>query len=114
MGNLPRSRPGRRSEKRSSAGKPSRKGAAKSGRSASRSGAGKRAATSSPRSAGRATQARPSGAAARGAESRATRSRGAQATRGPDPVGDAVRIAAKVAGTGIGIAAGILKRLPRP
>jgi len=112
MGNLPRSRPGRRSEKRSSASKPSRKGTAKSGTSASRSGGG-RAATSSARS-GRAAQARPSGSAARGAGSGATRSGGGQATRGPDPVGDAVRIAAKVAGTGIGIATGILKRLPRP
>ena len=112
MGNLPRSRPGRRSEKRSSASKPPRKGTAKSGTSASRSGGG-RAATSSARS-GRAAQARPSGSAARGAGSGATRSGGGQATRGPDPVGDAVRIAAKVAGTGIGIATGILKRLPRP
>jgi hypothetical protein len=113
MGNLPRSRPGRRSEKRSSASKPSGKGTAKSGTSASRSGGG-RAATSSARSGGRAAQARPSGSAARGAGSGATRSGGGQATRGPDPVGDAVRIAAKVAGTGIGIATGILKRLPRP
>jgi hypothetical protein len=99
MGNLPRSRPGRRSEKRSTASKPPAKGGAKGRASGSAGSTAKKGASGSP---------------PRGAASQAPRAGGGQTARGPDPVGDAVRIAAKVAGTGLGIATGILKRLPRP
>jgi hypothetical protein len=99
MGNLPRSRPGRRSEKRSGAKKPTPKAKTQRGGSASaatgrKAGSAKSTGSASPESAGR--KAAPS------------------TSRGPDPVGDAMRIAAKVAGAGVGVAAGILKRLPRP
>jgi hypothetical protein len=109
MGNLPRSRPGRRSDKRAGASA-SPGGGAKSGTGARTT----KAAASSARggaSAGtarRATGARKPAAAA--SARRAADGRGS----GPDPLGDAVRVAAKVAGTGIGIATGILRRLPRP
>ena len=97
MGNLPRSRPGRRSAKRDG-GKPKTAGA-KSTRS--------RAA--SPK---RTTPPKPRASTPRQAE----RPRPPVKTppKGPDPVGDAVRIAGKLAGAGLGIAAGVLKRLPRP
>jgi hypothetical protein len=106
MGNLPRSRPGRRSEKRTGAGGASRKGAAAGGASASRGGGAKRTggAATSPRS----RTARSASKSAR------PPSGGDRGSRAPDPLGDAVRVAAKVAGTGIGIATGILRRLPRP
>ena len=110
MGNLPRSRPGRRSEKRSGASK----GATASGASGSRGGSAKKAGASSAKSGGRQASPRAAGAARREGASQAERPASGQASRAPDPVGDAVRIAAKVAGTGIGIATGILKRLPRP
>jgi hypothetical protein len=100
MGNLPRSRPGRRSEKRTGGGKSST-GPAKS--AAPRAGA-----KSAKRASG--SPARP--AAARTAPARDSRQDAAK--RGPDPVGDAVRVAAKVAGAGLGLAANVLKRLPRP
>jgi hypothetical protein len=105
MGNLPRSRPGRRSEKRTGGGNPS-SGPAKS--AAPKAGAA--SAKKAPRSS-----ARP--AAARTAPARDSRKDAAAkdaAARGPDPIGDAVRVAAKVAGAGMGLAANVLKRLPRP
>jgi hypothetical protein len=94
LGNLPRSRPGRRSEKRE------RDGAA-AGRAP---GGSKR--TASPRASGRSARAA-------GAKDEA-----AAPARGADPLGGAVRAAAGVAGVGVRVASGlareVLRRLPRP
>ncbi|MEA2388753.1 MAG: hypothetical protein QOG41_1526 [Thermoleophilaceae bacterium] len=127
MGNLPRSRPGRRSDKRAGGAAGSGKAAGGSGGTkskATRSTAKKASATARGSKAG-ATAARSSGSGS--ASARSTKSGSASgadtarprppvktAPRGPDPVGDAVRVATKLAGAGLGIAAGVLKRLPRP
>ena len=112
MGNLPRSRPGRRSDKRAS-GK-----AAASGGGAKAKGGSKASARSTKASAGGAGQTRkPKAASSRTGAARPPREQAKapqQPAKGPDPLGDAVRVAAKVAGAGMGVAAGILRRLPRP
>jgi len=97
MSNLPRSRPGRRSDKR----------------------------TGSRPAKGRSSRARVDGSAPgpkkTGARSEASRpASSARAGTGPpqaglgDPLSDAVRIATRIAGTSLGIAAGIVRRIPRP
>lgn len=112
MGNLPRSRPGRRSDKRA--------GGAAGGRKASGTGgASKPRATSAGKGrGGTARSSASSGAKAAGGKRSAGTARPRPPVktppRGPDPVGDAVRVATKLAGAGLGIAAGVLKRLPRP
>jgi hypothetical protein len=93
MGNLPRSRPGTRSAKRKTAG-----GASAKGDTQRKSAASARKATP-PR---------------RTAAPRAARPRPAPAAQRPDPVADVVRVAVKVAGAGLEVAAGVLRRLPRP
>jgi hypothetical protein len=104
LGNLPRSRPGHRSEKRAEA-------------KAANAGAAKR-----PSTAKASTQA---GSAKTGPAKRrqraATTPRAAgdgSASRAGDPVGDAIRAAAGVASTGARVAGGVarevLRRLPRP
>jgi hypothetical protein len=108
MGNLPRSRPGRRSEKRTGAGASPggpAKSAAPKARATSAKAAPRSSAKKAPRSPARPAAARP--APARGSRPDST-------ARGPDPIGDAARVAAKVAGAGLGLAANVLKRLPRP
>ncbi len=89
LGNLPRSRPGRRSGKREAA----------------RNG-------SKPRTP--AAKRKPAATSAR----RHRRRRGGSRGRSADPVGEALRTAAKVAETGIrltsGVAQEIVRRLPRP
>jgi hypothetical protein len=117
LGNLPRSRPGRRSEKRDST-RPG-EGAAGAGKASARAAkAGPRPAKTSARAAETAERrsakaARPSGQAARRPEPPQRPADG-----GPDPVGDAVRMAAGVAGLGLKVANGVtrevLRRLPRP
>jgi hypothetical protein len=93
LGNLPRSRPGRRSQKRDTAA---------------------RAAETAERRSAKA--ARPSGQTAAGP----ARRRGAKPppAEGGDPVGEAVRLAAGIAQTGLQVASGltreVLRRLPRP
>jgi hypothetical protein len=89
--NLPRSRPGRRSEKRASPG------------------------------AGAATKrsrARPKGSASRTGRRAEDRQPQPAARQSPDPVGDAIRGAAKVAETGVRVAGTVarelLRRVPRP
>lgn len=112
LGNLPRSRPGRRSEKRTggtakrstAAKKPARaKASAKAAATAKKSSAAKKPAAK--RQAARAKSAPPRQAAPRSAQ-------------GGNPVEDAVRAATKVAETGLRVASGVtrevLRRLPRP
>ncbi|MEA2373621.1 MAG: hypothetical protein QOD53_84 [Thermoleophilaceae bacterium] len=103
MGNLPRSRPGTRSAKRKSAGTPS------GGASRAKSGPKPAARSKSSSSSARKTPAKPRTAAARPA-----RPRPEPSSRRPDPVAEVVRLGVKVAGAGLGVAASVLKRLPRP
>ena len=94
LGNLPRSRPGTRSEKRASAGEA--------------------AAAKAPR-----TAPKPSGSAA-GRQPSAARRRRPKDERGRErgPVGDVIRGAAKAAETGARVAGAVahevLRRVPRP
>jgi hypothetical protein len=109
LGNLPRSRPGRRSEKRDGAKKAAataRPAAAK----ASRSSASKPRAGAAPRGAKaqRATAASKPRPRAAGASRPAPQSRPASA----DPVTGAIRLAGQVAGAGLKVAGEVLKRLP--
>lgn len=110
LGNLPRSRPGRRSDKRSSASsartqstsaKPSTKArASATSQRAKRSTGGRAASRSQPA----AKTSAPS--------TRAEEQRAAQSSGGSDPISSAVRLAGKVAETGVKTAVGIIKRLP--
>ncbi len=102
LGNLPRSRPGQRSEKRT--GRTAAKAAARTERSKSEGAAP--AGTARPK--GDARQARP-----------ASEPREAPpASRSGDPVGDVIRTVTGVAATGARVAGGVarevLRRLPRP
>jgi hypothetical protein len=98
LGNLPRSRPGRRSDKR---------GGTSTGARAKKPPAKKPAAARAKPS----TRAKP-----RSRPQAQPRPRPAPAARksSPDPVGQAVELAGKVAAVGLRTAAGIVKRLPRP
>ena len=104
LGNLPRSRPGTRSQKRDSA-----RAAESSGRAAQTAA---RAAETSERRSAKAAQP------TRQASKRPQEAQRRPAEGGPDPVGDAVRLAAGIAGTGLRVANGVtrevLRRLPRP
>src|SRR4051812_18598118 len=92
LGNLPRSRPGHRSDKRG--------GTSARAKKAPTSRAAPKKRASAPRSSARATpRPRPQPQTQRSA---------------PDPIGQAVQVAGKVAAVGVRTAAGILKRLPRP
>jgi hypothetical protein len=92
LGNLPRSRPGQRSEKRTE------KTAARAATKAERSGARAAEPTAPPKSQSAAPPKPVSGAG--------------------DPVGDAIRTVTGVAATGARVAGGVarevLRRLPRP
>ena len=137
MGNLPRSRPGRRSSKRGggagSEAKPETEVTAasapkaKSGKSAA--GRAKKPATTKRTTAGKKTTAAGSApGSARGRASASTRQRKAapvpqpdsaprqeEATQGStDPVTGAVLLAGRVVEGGMKVASGIIKRLPRP
>jgi hypothetical protein len=94
LGNLPRSRPGTRSEKRASAGEAA---AAKAPRTA-------------PKPSGSAAGRQPSAARRRRPKDEPGRERG--------PVGDVIRGAAKAAETGARVAGvvahEVLRRVPRP
>jgi hypothetical protein len=113
LGNLPRSRPGRRSTKRtSSSGSP-----AKAAGAAARKAEAKDSAAARPApSTGPKSRARPKSAAGPRRAEGAAAGEGAAQPRRSDPVGDAVRAAAKLAGTGVnaagGVAREVLRRLP--
>jgi hypothetical protein len=96
LGNLPRTRPGRRSDKRA-AGRP----AEAAGAAARKAEAGHGAAARTPRPKRAATQRKTAPEPQRGG-----------------PIDDALHTVGKVAGTGIRIADGlareVLRRLPRP
>jgi phage protein D len=134
MGNLPRSRPGRRSSKRGGASeaaapKPASEVTAQSSAKPKPSTAarGKSAAGRAKKPAGaRTTAKRPASSASRARTRADSQGRAAaqgapddvrqeQATHGStDPVTGAVLLAGKVVETGLKVAGGIVKRLPRP
>jgi hypothetical protein len=97
LGNLPRSRPGRRSDKRSGSTARAQKSAPPK----------KRATTTS-------TSARKPASRTRPAQAQRPRPAPARQSGGGDPLGQAVELAGKVAALGVRTAAGIVKRLPRP
>jgi hypothetical protein len=106
LGNLPRSRPGRRSSKRDGA-KAAPKPRATATKPAGAKPKPKRAASAKPR--GRAGSA-PARARSVAKEPPPTR----QPARAADPVSGAIRLAGQVAGAGFKVAGEVLKRLPRP
>lgn len=120
LGNLPRSRPGRRSDKRGGAGGKNASTAKPVPRAKSSTAAGTRKKASAPKAAGtaRAKTARPAGRATQAPRSAAPRERtpppAQQQPGGSDPVGEAIRVAGKIAEAGLKTAGGLLKRLPRP
>ena len=103
LGNLPRSRPGQRSTKRGTGSAARKPRAASSARSSTTNA--KRSATAKPKRTTTTAAAPPP-----------ERQRRAPAARKqpPDPVGQAVQLAGKLATVGLKTATGIVKRLPRP
>ncbi|HEY1274500.1 MAG TPA: hypothetical protein VGF25_06305 [Thermoleophilaceae bacterium] len=120
LGNLPRSRPGRRSEKR--AGGDAAKAPAKpkpaAGGDASKAPAGAKRPAASAEKAARAAERSDRPSARQAPRSEPRRKEAAPSAGGSDPVGDVIRTATKVAGTGVRVAAGVaqevLRRIPRP
>jgi hypothetical protein len=111
LGNLPRSRPGQRSEKRGGA-RPAATAAAAKRKPAA---ASKRSATRKPPSTARKPAARKPAAPAQPRERAAPpRERRApqSAASSPDPLTFALRTAGKVAEVGLKTAGGILRRIP--
>jgi hypothetical protein len=107
LGNLPRSRPGRRSEKRSSGAGARKQPAA---------GATSKRGSTQARASATAQRSKPSAATRKATTPRSTtpprpttppRDTGG----GGDPLSQAVRLGGKVAETGVKTAVGILKRL---
>jgi hypothetical protein len=99
LGNLPRSRPGRRSAKRGGTGA----GGAK--KAPAKSAGPKRATRAS-------TAAKPRQPAAKPRGTPTPQARAPQ--RASDPVGQAVQLAGKVAAIGVRTVADVVKRIPRP
>jgi len=110
LGNLPRSRPGTRSDKRETTRAQRNPGAA-----ATRKVASKRSTTAGARAAAFKARTAPAPAAPKRATAAPERD---PAERSDDPVGNALKGAAKAAGAGLrvaeGVTRGVLRRLPRP
>lgn len=108
LGNLPRSRPGQRSEKRT--GRTAAKATARAERSESEAAA--------PEETTAREQPAAADAAAREAPPASESGDGPSASHQGDPVGDAIRTVTGVAATGARVAGGVarevLRRLPRP
>jgi hypothetical protein len=128
MGNLPRSRPGRRSEKRAAGGGAKR---ASGGGGAAKPKAAR--ASSKPKARAAGAKARPGGAKARAAGGRAgAASRGSarpgreqapptavreervESPQGQDPVTAAIKLGMAVGDAGLKVVARLARRLPRP
>ena len=114
LGNLPRSRPGQRSETRT--GGTAAKAAARAERTESDAAAPAGTTARKPAPAGGAAK-RPKSAAREAAPASQSRDVPAPSHAG-DPVGDAIRTVTGVAATGARVAGGVarevLRRLPRP
>jgi hypothetical protein len=114
LGNLPRSRPGTRSSKRNTGGTAAKRQPAAGATGRRASTAARTSATGGKKASGtRGTKARKPAATAGSSQSRsATPPPRRQPAQQPDPVTQAVRLAGKVAETGVKTAVGILRRLP--
>jgi hypothetical protein len=113
MGNLPRSRPGTRSAKRTSDSSPAA-GTRKTQSSARKpAGSGRKPASGAARKPASAAARKPQ-QRRRTAPPRAAEPRPAATPQSSDPFGEVVKLGVKVAGAGLGVAAGVLRRLPRP
>ena len=113
LGNLPRSRPGTRSSKRASGSGAAKRQPAAGATSKRASTAARKSATAAKGSGARAAKPRKPAAASRPARERTTAPPPRRpAAQSADPVTQAVRLAGKVAETGVKTAVGILKRLP--
>jgi hypothetical protein len=121
MGNLPRSRPGRRSDKRAAEVKPPKRAAAKP-RSASKTRSTAKAgstAKAQPRAAQRAKpKAKPAQAPRAPQRERAPRTsvtdERVEERQGQDPITAALRAGLAVGDAGVKVLAKIVGRLPRP
>jgi hypothetical protein len=116
LGNLPRSRPGQRSEKRTEA--TAARAASRAERSGSKAAApGSQTGGARPKAAGSKPRARKAASSRRTAGAGPTEEE-RPVSGGGDPVGDAVRTVTGVAATGARVATGVarevLRRLPRP
>jgi hypothetical protein len=109
LGNLPRSRPGQRSQKRG--GTERAVAATGSKPAAPRSGAATQRKAAAARK--RAEARKPSPARRRAATSTASAPAAEPTTRSADPLTTAVHVAGKVAELGLKTAGGIIRRLPR-
>ena len=125
MGNLPRSRPGRRSEKRASEVKPASSRAQGSGTGAKSSaprakGTGTRSKASGTRAKASGTRAKASGTRAKASTTGATspptaaRDERTEAPKGQDPITATLRLGMAVGDAGVKTLAKIVQRLPRP
>jgi hypothetical protein len=112
LGNLPHSRPGKRSEKRDSGGRPSNTAS----RAAAKAEAGGEPAAKAPRAS--KPQRAATGARAKGGPERLQPADPPHPQPSGDAVTSVVRTAATVAATGVRVAGAvtqeILRRLPRP
>jgi hypothetical protein len=122
MGNLPRSRPGRRSSKRGGTGGGGTSGDGAAKPKAAKSTAAKKTTASRPAKR-RSTSGAKAGSAPRPRARAQQRTKPPAASQSPpqadvrgstDPVTGAVMLAGKVVEGGLKVAGGILKRLPRP
>ena len=108
LGNLPRSRPGRRSEKRGAGAAAKKRTPAKKRATSSAASPASSRPSSSPQRAKRPAPAAPRPRAQQPPRPRPQ----AQRSGGGDPLTQAVQIAGKLAAVGVKAAAGIIKRLP--
>jgi len=106
MGNLPRSRPGRRSEKRAGGAK----GPAKKPRKSATASKSTRATAKRP-AAAKAPRARPS---AERAPRTSVREERVEAPQGQDPITAALRVGMTIGDAGLKAVAKLVERLPRP
>lgn len=110
LGNLPHSRPGRRSDKRGA-----KRPAAAAGAAAQKAEAGGGAAAKPPRSKRASASRKPAAARAKGST---PPPEPPPTPRSGGPVEDAVHTAGRIAGAGVrvttGLAKEVLRRLPRP
>jgi hypothetical protein len=113
MGNLPRSRPGRRSDKRAAGGP---KGGARKGAGKPRTKPAAAKATAKPRAKPATARKRTTAPASGGkrAPRTAVRDERTEAPIGQDPITAALRVGVAVGDAGLKAVAKLVGRLPRP
>ena len=122
MGNLPRSRPGRRSEKRAAEVKPPKRAAARKTSAKPSAAAAKKTSAKPARARSTGSRAKASGSRAKASAARAperaprtavTEER-VEERQGQDPITAALRAGMAVGDAGVKVLAKIVQRLPRP